>query len=141
MIPEQLCLRGRPSNCSPELGRRGEKEVRCPYCGFFHLREGYCQALDPRNPNYSATAAARAPVYKAPVNTTKPEPVNKPAPKIAAVNKPVNTAPVHKPSVNTSQAAPAVHAAPAADDAAEKRKAYRREWMARKRAEKEREPG
>ena len=35
----------RPLNCVTMLG---EKE-RCPYCNQFHLRPGYCQALDPRN--------------------------------------------------------------------------------------------
>lgn len=33
----------RPMNCGAELGTK----VRCPHCGQFHLRPGYCQALDP----------------------------------------------------------------------------------------------
>ena len=37
--------RMRPCNCGPQLG----VENRCPHCGQFHLRPGYCQALDPIN--------------------------------------------------------------------------------------------
>ena len=41
----------RPANSDVELGTK----ERCPYCGQFHLRPGYCQALEPgydidRNP-------------------------------------------------------------------------------------------
>ena len=27
-----------------------EKRTKCPECGQFHLRAGYCQALDPESP-------------------------------------------------------------------------------------------
>ena len=37
--------RASPFNCDKLLGS-GDK---CPNCGQFHLRPGYCQALDPRN--------------------------------------------------------------------------------------------
>ena len=33
-----------PANCAPSLGRPGGE--RCPHCGYWHLREGYCQALN-----------------------------------------------------------------------------------------------
>ena len=34
----------RPFNCGTSLGTK----ERCPRCGQFHLRPGYCQALDPQ---------------------------------------------------------------------------------------------
>ena len=38
----------RPLNCSPKLGIAGKDGApRCPHCGLWHLRAGYCQALDP----------------------------------------------------------------------------------------------
>jgi predicted RNA-binding Zn-ribbon protein involved in translation (DUF1610 family) len=32
------------ANCDPKLGTT----ERCPHCGLFHLRPGYCQALNPK---------------------------------------------------------------------------------------------
>lgn len=40
----------RPENCDPSIGDPSAKAPeKCPYCGQFHLRLGYCQALDPIN--------------------------------------------------------------------------------------------
>lgn len=38
----------RPLNCRSELGKLGG--ARCPHCGLWHLRAGYCWALDPDTP-------------------------------------------------------------------------------------------
>lgn len=55
-----------PPNCAPELGRIGGE--RCPHCGQWHLREGYCQALDKRR------AAPRTFLYAdSRTETAKPE--------------------------------------------------------------------
>ena len=37
--------RMRPCNCDPQVGVNS----RCPHCNQYHLRPGYCQALDPIN--------------------------------------------------------------------------------------------
>ena len=41
----RFSVKARPLNCAPEIGDK----VRCPRCKQFHLRPGYCQALDPIN--------------------------------------------------------------------------------------------
>lgn len=42
-------------NCVSDLAEPGTKD-RCPYCNLWHLRAGYCQALDPENPGFSMEA-------------------------------------------------------------------------------------
>lgn len=44
-------------NCDEVLGRVGGD--RCPYCGQWHLREGYCQALGPKSGWHNDPAARR----------------------------------------------------------------------------------
>jgi hypothetical protein len=41
-------IRAQPLNCSAKLGEVGS-DKKCPHCNQFHLRAGYCQALDPIN--------------------------------------------------------------------------------------------
>ena len=54
----------RPFNCDIHLARPGKD--RCPHCNQWHLRPGYCQALDPMN----AAKWPDSPVNKGqPVNT------------------------------------------------------------------------
>src|SRR5262245_9979890 len=98
--------RTRPCNCNPQVG----VNERCLHCRQYHLRPGYCQALDPIN-------AAQYP------DVHKPEPVN--------------TEPVHKASVNTSVNTKPVHETEIVDTD-ERRKAYRREWMQQWRAKQQR---
>lgn len=48
------------NNCDSDIGVGS----RCPNCGLFHLRPGYCQALDPVSPGFRGSkeiqVAARA---------------------------------------------------------------------------------
>src|SRR6185295_20381031 len=53
----------RPMNCDSALGTKD----RCPHCNQFHLRPGYCQALDPVNkPVDTEVDAVDKPVDKTP---------------------------------------------------------------------------
>src|SRR6185295_14432646 len=61
----------RPMNCDSSLGTKD----RCPHCHQFHLRPGYCQALDPVNkPDAVNTEPVNKPtVVNMPVNRPEPE--------------------------------------------------------------------
>ncbi len=39
----------RPTNCDPKQWTNRDKHPRCPECGLWHLRAGYCAALDPKS--------------------------------------------------------------------------------------------
>lgn len=48
----RFSVRARPLNCDPSAHDADANEKirkRCPNCNQFHLRPGYCQALDPAN--------------------------------------------------------------------------------------------
>lgn len=45
MIPRNSCVGIRPLNCADE----NDEGKLCPRCKQYHLRPGYCQALDPIN--------------------------------------------------------------------------------------------
>lgn len=45
MIPRNSCVGIRPLNCAAE----NDEGKLCPRCKQYHLRPGYCQALDPAN--------------------------------------------------------------------------------------------
>jgi hypothetical protein len=48
MLRGVIAARG---NCDPRIGvfdAKAKDEGRCPGCGQFHLRPGYCQALNPK---------------------------------------------------------------------------------------------
>lgn len=47
-------FRARPFNCEAHLGTK----ERCPRCGQFHSRPGYCQALDPQKSAIDAAGPA-----------------------------------------------------------------------------------
>src|SRR6478736_2422013 len=53
----------RPFNCDPKLYVAGQGGERCPHCRLWHLRPGYCMALDPMN------APANSPANTEPVST------------------------------------------------------------------------
>jgi len=97
-----------PLNCDPQLGLIGSK-ARCPHCNQFHLRPGFCQAV--HKASLVDTEAVHKPVHK-------PEPVHKPVHKLST--------PLTEPEIE-----------PDADelDATEKRKAYKREWMRKRRGD------
>jgi hypothetical protein len=93
----------RPQNCEPSVhdADAAEKARKpCPNCNQFHLRPGYCQALDP-------------------INAAK-------YPHLHELAKFVNTA------VNSVNSSVNTNETPVNSD--EVRKAYRREWMRKRRA-------
>ena len=125
-------------NCDPAIGVF-EKTARCPRCGQWHLRPGYCQALDPTSywhvsplgqkwkaahPDLSTPVDKRVDIALV-VDTRS---VDKSAPVDKSVDKPasVDTASVDKSTnVDTS-----VDTSAAPVD----RLSYQREWVRRKRA-------
>jgi hypothetical protein len=60
----------RPANCQTDL----TESKRCPHCKQFHLRPGYCQALDPINaekyPHLHPDLVNKSPVHGERVNNT-----------------------------------------------------------------------
>ena len=91
----------RPMNCDSALGTKD----RCPHCNQFHLRPGYCQALDPVNK---------------PVNMD----VN-----IATVHG----SNVHIAEIQMTKREPEIEPDDDEEDRDARRKRLRREWMRKKR--------
>jgi hypothetical protein len=100
------CWRTRPCNCDADVGTND----RCPQCHQYHLRPGYCQALDPIN-------AGKYPELHRPKAVDTPNTVD---------------TPVDNPSVDTPLSTP-VDTEPDLFSAEERRRRYQAEWVRRKR--------
>lgn len=105
-------------NCDPSLGVNS----RCPHCGFFHLRPGYCWALDLVNNPHG-------------LSTIPPKTVDRQAP-LVDKKASVDITPVDiTNAVDTTAVVDTVIEPDEEEvDKAERRRRQQREWARRKRA-------
>ena len=101
------------TNCPPDWGMK----EKCPKCGYFHLRPGYCQAL---NPEASAAIASGRPISMKEARRLASLPLA-----VSVDTKAVDKADVDTPPVDKI------------DKTVDERRAYQREWLRKKRLEKE----
>ena len=130
------------TNCDPDIAVHGVT-ARCPRCGQWHLRPGYCQALDPTSYWHVSPLGQKWKAAHPDLSTSVDRPVDKRV-DIALV---VDTVPVDKPprvdksvdkpaSVDTASVDKSTNVDKSVDtaDALVDRLAYQREWIRRKRA-------
>ena len=115
----------KPLNCLPNPGPDG-KELRCERCGQFHLRPGYCQALE------SDYTPIGNPCLRH-VTDQRFLPVDRGGLWVPAANRAVPVASVSSSVSNEAANKAAVSTPVSSDEATARRREYMRDLMRKKR--------